>query len=278
MEDLERTVADLVRQTERSFFGKYRGLVVDNDDPEQLGRLRAQVPSILGEETVTGWALPCSPYGGMENQGWFVVPDIGAGVWVEFEQGDLEFPVWSGTFWSKPGGTTEVPIANGPDGAETDVAPVTRRVMKTTKGHTIQLEDADDDELVLIHEATNGNTVKLDADGITVTDGANSNEVVMSTDGVAVTDANGNSIEMTSSGITIADSNGNEIAMASGGISVGSGATEAFVHGTTFALNVTNFLTSLSTHTHVGNMGAPTSPPTAPMNLDVPTSSKHKVE
>ncbi len=279
MSELEQTVAELIRQVEHTFLGKYRGLVIDNDDPEQLGRLKAQVPSVLGDAVVTGWALPCTPYGGMENQGWFAVPDVGAGVWIEFEEGDLEFPIWTGTFWSKPGGTTEVPIANGADGAETDVAPVTRRILKTTKGHTIQFEDADDEEMVVIHEAVNGHTVTLDADGIKLTDGANTNEIVMGADGVAVSDANGNTIEMTSSGITVTDANGNEIAMASGGIAVGSGATEHLVHGDMLQINVDVLLNLLGTHMHLGNMGAPTGPPlTAPFSLTVPVSSKHTVE
>ena len=100
---LERVVADLVRKIENRFYGKYRALVVDNEDPESLGRLKLQVPSVLGDEVVTGWATPCVPYGGAANQGWLTIPDVGAGVWIEFEEGDLEFPIWVGTYWSAPG-------------------------------------------------------------------------------------------------------------------------------------------------------------------------------
>ena len=99
--DLEKVVADLVQQIEHRFYGKYRGLVVDNADPERLGRLKVKVPGVLGEEVVTGWAMPCLPYGGEADQGFLFIPEVGAGVWVEFEQGDLEFPIWVGTFWSK---------------------------------------------------------------------------------------------------------------------------------------------------------------------------------
>jgi uncharacterized protein involved in type VI secretion and phage assembly len=186
MHELERTVVELVRQVEHRYHGKYRGLVVDNADPEQLGRLKVQVPSVLGDKVVTGWALPCFPYGGMANRGLVAVPEKDAGVWVEFEEGDLEFPVWVGTFPSKPGGTTELPKANDPDGAETAVPdPPTRKILKTAKGHTIQIEDADDEDLILIYEATNKHCIAMNADGIRITDG------------------NGNFIELTANAVTL---------------------------------------------------------------------------
>jgi len=197
MSDLERVVARLAQEVERRFYGKYRGLVVDNEDPEALGRLRVSVPSVLGDEVVTGWAVPCLPYGGDANQGMLFVPTVGAGVWVEFEEGDLEFPLWVGTFWSKPGGETELPKPNGPDGAEEEAAqsPPTRKIIKTAKGHTLQFEDADDQEMVILHEATHGHVLTLDREGVTVTDG-NGNVIRMTEDGITLTDATGNSLEM----------------------------------------------------------------------------------
>jgi hypothetical protein len=83
MAGLERVVADLVEKAERRFYGKYRGTVVDNDDPSRLGRLKVSVPSVLGPNVVTGWATPCVPYGGAAGQGFLFVPQRGAGVWVE---------------------------------------------------------------------------------------------------------------------------------------------------------------------------------------------------
>jgi uncharacterized protein involved in type VI secretion and phage assembly len=173
MLELERTVADLVRLAEHRYYGKYRGLVADNADPEGLGRLKVRVPSVLGDAVVSGWALPCVPYGGMANQGLFALPEVGAGVWVEFEEGDLEFPIWVGTFWSKPGGVSELPKANGAGGAEqTGAVPVTRTVLKTARGHTIQIEDAQGSDLILLHQAADKHTVALDGTGIKITDGA----------------------------------------------------------------------------------------------------------
>jgi hypothetical protein len=79
------------------FFGKYRGTVVTNIDPELRGRLMVQAPAVLGSAQV--WALPCAPYGG-KGVGFFAMPPTGANVWVEFEGGNPENPIWSGCFWA----------------------------------------------------------------------------------------------------------------------------------------------------------------------------------
>ena len=151
---LEKIVANLVEKVERRFYGKYRGFVVENADPENLGRLKLRVPSVLGDEVVTGWAMPCVPYGGDANQGMLFIPEVDAGVWVEFEEGDLEFPIWVGTFWSKPGGESELPLPNKPDGSEESAVqdPPMRKIIKTLKGHTIQFEDKDGEEMITIVE------------------------------------------------------------------------------------------------------------------------------
>jgi hypothetical protein len=78
------------------FFGKYRGQVANNLDP-QLGRIQVTVPEVLGDGRLS-WALPCVPFAG-PGVGFFALPPIGANVWVEFEGGDPDFPVWSGCFW-----------------------------------------------------------------------------------------------------------------------------------------------------------------------------------
>ncbi|HEX9990093.1 MAG TPA: phage baseplate assembly protein V [Chloroflexia bacterium] len=85
------------------FFGKYRGKVAQNIDPMQLGRVQVSVPAVLGEGSMS-WAMPCAPYGG-SGVGFFAVPPVGANVWVEFEGGDSDYPIWSGCFW----GVGEVP-------------------------------------------------------------------------------------------------------------------------------------------------------------------------
>jgi len=88
----------------KKFLGKFRGTVVNNIDPEQRGRIQVVVPDVsaLG---LTTWAMPSLPIGGLQT-GVFSIPVVGSGVWVEFEQGDLDYPIWVGTFW---GSTVEVP-------------------------------------------------------------------------------------------------------------------------------------------------------------------------
>ena len=79
------------------YYGKYRGQVIDNNDPMQLGRIKVNVPPVLGEGRMS-WAMPCVPYGG-PGVGIFAIPPVGANVWVEFEGGDTDHPIWSGCFW-----------------------------------------------------------------------------------------------------------------------------------------------------------------------------------
>ena len=86
------------------FFGKYRGLVLNNIDPMQMNRLQIQVPDVGGLIPVT-WAMPCVPVAGIQN-GMVALPMIGSGVWVEFEQGNPDYPIWVGCFW---GSAAEVP-------------------------------------------------------------------------------------------------------------------------------------------------------------------------
>lgn len=86
-------------------YGKYRGTVTDNRDPTGRGRLRVSVPALMHDQAM--WAMPCVPYAG-DGVGLFALPPAGAGVWVEFEAGDLNKPIWSGCFWAdgqiSPGG------------------------------------------------------------------------------------------------------------------------------------------------------------------------------
>ena len=85
------------------FYGKYRGKVTDNTDPLMQGRIRANVPAVFGEED-TGWALPAAPYGG-SGVGFFFVPPVDANVWIEFEGGDPDYPIWTLQKTAAPGRT-----------------------------------------------------------------------------------------------------------------------------------------------------------------------------
>ncbi|MCY1083066.1 phage baseplate assembly protein V [Archangium lansingense] len=90
---------------DRRYYGKYRGKVLENIDPMELGRIMVEVPALVGLEA--SWALPCVPYAGPQV-GFVMIPPIGANVWVEFEGGDPTHPIWAGCFW----GELEKPVLN----------------------------------------------------------------------------------------------------------------------------------------------------------------------
>jgi uncharacterized protein involved in type VI secretion and phage assembly len=86
------------------FYGLYRGTVVDNADPEQRGRIKAAVADVTGV-TPSAWAMPCVPMAGRQ-MGTFMLPPIGAGVWMQYEAGERDRPVWTGGWWHS---VSEVP-------------------------------------------------------------------------------------------------------------------------------------------------------------------------
>jgi uncharacterized protein involved in type VI secretion and phage assembly len=91
----------------KQFLGKYRGTVINNIDPLRRGRLLVSVPDVLGP-TPSSWAEACVPLAGPTGppMGVYMVPPIGAGVWVEFEHGDPTHPIWVGCRW---GAASDVP-------------------------------------------------------------------------------------------------------------------------------------------------------------------------
>jgi hypothetical protein len=140
---------DTAERAADRFYGKYRGLVADNGDPLQRGRLRATVPDVLGTET-SGWALPCAPYAG-PGVGFHAIPPVGAGVWIEFEAGDPSRPVWVGGWWAEG----EVPV----DQASTPSAPA-RKILRSDQGLLVSLED--DGPAITISDASGANLVTID--------------------------------------------------------------------------------------------------------------------
>jgi hypothetical protein len=86
------------------FFGKYRGTVINNHDPNGAGRIQVQIFDLPNAQI--GWAVPCVPYNLPVELG-SALPKVGTSVWVEFEKGDLNSPIWSGCFWS----TADLPPA-----------------------------------------------------------------------------------------------------------------------------------------------------------------------
>ncbi len=136
------------------FFGKYRGTVANNVDPQQMGRLQVSVPAVLGEGRLS-WAMPCVPYAG-PGVGFFTIPPAGASVWVEFEGGDPDYPIWSGCFW----GIGEAP-------AKPAVEPM--KVLKTDTA-TITIEDVPGAGGITIETAL-GARIRIGPRGIEIDNG-----------------------------------------------------------------------------------------------------------
>lgn len=156
---MDERVARFIERTENRHWGKYRGFVADRNDPERLGRLKVRVPSLLAD-AITGWAWPVAPYAGA-GIGLLAIPQEEDLVWVEFEEGQLERPLWSGAAWAKPDRQTEIP-------EEARDAYPDQVVLRTASGNVIVLSDAEGQEKITIRSAT-GCEVVLDPNANRVT-------------------------------------------------------------------------------------------------------------
>jgi uncharacterized protein involved in type VI secretion and phage assembly len=138
---------EILERVRNRFYGKYRGTVTDIDGDTL--RIKAKVPAVLGQQK-TGWCMPCVPYAG-SNVGFAFLPEEGAGVWIEFEGGDVSYPIWTGCYWR----TDEQPE---------DATPTVKAIV-TKSGHKILLDD--DRETITIADPNN-NTITLESSGITL--------------------------------------------------------------------------------------------------------------
>jgi len=145
----------------KKFYGKYRGTVVNNVDPEQLGRIQVLVPDV-SNVMLSSWAMPCVPVGGIQT-GMFAVPPIGAGAWVEFEQGDPDYPIWTGCFW---GTAAEVPAL-----ARTVPPAVSGITLQTTLQNGIVVSDVPGPSGGIMLKSTTGATIIVNDTGIYIQNG-----------------------------------------------------------------------------------------------------------
>lgn len=157
----ERVLLDVVERMRNRFFGKYRGVVVDVE--AQTMRVKASVPAVLGPQ-VSGWARACVPFAG-PNTGFAFLPAVGAGVWIEFEGGDVSLPIWVGGYWH--------------DGEVPGDAAANVHVILTKAGQKLML-DADGGAISI--EDQNGNALTMDSSGITLSSGGQS--VVLGSSGI----------------------------------------------------------------------------------------------
>jgi hypothetical protein len=147
------------------YYGKYRGTVLINIDPLQIGRIMAQVPDVLGE-TPSSWAMPCVPAAGIQG-GCFFVPPIASQVWIEFEQGNPDYPIWSGGFWGTVG---DVPaLATVPPA----IPPGQNIVLQTTGENMLLLSDAPPTPATggIVLKTTSGAMLVMNETGIYISNG-----------------------------------------------------------------------------------------------------------
>jgi hypothetical protein len=145
----------------KKYWGKYRGTVVQNVDPLQIGRIQVLVPDVSNLVPST-WALPCLPAAGMQ-MGLYAVPPLGAGVWVEYEQGDADYPIWVGGFW---GTAAEVPTLS-------HLAPplVPAITLQTTLQNGLIISDVPGPTGGIILKSTTGASIIVNDTGIYIQNG-----------------------------------------------------------------------------------------------------------
>jgi uncharacterized protein involved in type VI secretion and phage assembly len=142
-------------------YGKYRGTVINNVDPLQIGRIQAMVPDLAGFIPGT-WAMPCLPMAGI-NTGVFAVPMIGSGVWIEFERGDPDYPVWVGGYW---GSAAEVPVL-----AHAVPPGVSGITIQTTLKNGIVVSDMPGPTGGILIQTTTGAMISVSDTGIIISNG-----------------------------------------------------------------------------------------------------------
>lgn len=142
----------------RPFLGKFQGVVTDIHDPLMTGRIRAKVPAVFGDKE-SGWALPCVPFGG-GGMGLFGLPKVGSGVWIEFQNGDPDYPVWVGCWF---GSAADLP-------SETLAPPYKKVILKTEGGHKVILDDTPGIGGIILETST-GQKVTLNSTGVEIDNG-----------------------------------------------------------------------------------------------------------
>jgi hypothetical protein len=147
----------------KKFYGKYRGTVINNFDPMQLGRIQVTV-SDVSTVMPSSWALPCLPVVGLQ-MGIFTVPPIGAKVWIEFEQGDPDHPIWTGCFPGNPG---DIPVAARPV-----VPPISGITLQTMLQNSLVVSDLPPTPATggIVLRSTTGATIVVNDSGIFIQNG-----------------------------------------------------------------------------------------------------------
>lgn len=238
-----------------TYYGKYEGIVEDNQDPLNMLRLKVRVPAVLGDK-VSNWAFPCVPYGGRKDVGDFNPPESGTKVWVEFKGGNPAYPIWTGFFWSQPGGESEVP-----DGVDDK-----HRLIQTSSGHKVEIVDESGQEMIkvttqgghefLLSDETDTGDAEAETDNKRILFKSSAGHIIEMVDvggseKMLIKDKNGNYI--------LLDTVNNQLIHEMAEILLGEGATERAVLGDLF-------MTLFNSHTHPGDSGGTTGTPNQSMS------------
>jgi uncharacterized protein involved in type VI secretion and phage assembly len=279
-----------------------RAIVVANQDPESLGRVKVTYPwsGSANAEIPSNWAHVCQPYASKEG-GAFFIPEKGDEVVVFFEGGNVDTPIIIGTLYN----AKTKPKASGRSGDFNASGKNHLRYIKTRSGHLLCFDESDEDGGIIIQDKDkrrfeiqskkkkvvisdeNGNQIELDGKQISIQAKKsrielNENKVMIQNSGASVelsgdvikAQSNKTAVKLDGS-ITKVSSGGDEISIGSGGITIsaassiklGDGASEALLKGTTF-------LSLFNAHMHPTAMG-PSGPPMIPLN---PTVLSRKVK
>jgi uncharacterized protein involved in type VI secretion and phage assembly len=147
--------------TMSQYFGKYRGTVMNNADPMQIGRLLLDVPDVLGLST-SSWAMPCVPFAGVQS-GFYAMPAIGDSVWVEFEGGNRDLPIWVGGFWTSAAQVPAFALNSAQNGQVVG--------MQTTGQNEFVLSDGTGPAGGVLLRAAGGAVISVNDTGITLSNG-----------------------------------------------------------------------------------------------------------
>jgi uncharacterized protein involved in type VI secretion and phage assembly len=162
----------------QKFYGKYRGTVLNNLDPLQIGRLNVQVPDV-SNVIPSSWAMPCFPVSG-KQMGAYMIPQIGTGVWVEFEQGDPDYPIWSGCWYGSAAETPALALAGNP--ASPNI------LFQTSLQNTLVISDLPGPTGGIMLKSTTGATIIVNDTGIYIQNGKGASLIMV---GPTVTINNG---------------------------------------------------------------------------------------
>jgi uncharacterized protein involved in type VI secretion and phage assembly len=153
----------------KQYIGKYRGTVINNIDPMQMGRIQAMVPDV-SNIIPTSFAMPCLPLAG-KQMGHFAIPQIGSGVWIEFEQGDPDYPVWTGCFWGSAAEVPALALAGNP--ASPSI------VMQTSLQNTVMISDLPGPTGGIVLKSTTGASIIVNDTGIYIQNGKGASIVMV---------------------------------------------------------------------------------------------------